>query len=426
MTLLVENLRSLVPTVFVLLGAVAVCGIGWILPARPNARPGTWLPVAVGEACLALAFGFIIRLAIVTFRQTASTTDPFSALTSATPGPATTGVPIPAILGVARPDSLSLVASAFLLALAVAALVNLFVPSPRAVIGVLVATAAAVQATLSPAPLALGIAWLVLTIAPLLDRQPEMPGSDDAVSAGSGSIVANWLLFGVCAAAILEFADATLAASGSALVGAHPAPRGVSALLVLLAASSAGVGPLGGIVRKLVDDGGAAADVGEFVGAGALPVAGFLLAARVLVESSAAPTLLLRGFLVILALWSVGEIVVGQRSHPGRLARGLIALAFLSLAALSVPLSYVGFGVLVGGIVFGLAGARLLPGPQTRAALLAVPDFGLADWREELAVPRVVSDSVRDLAALLRRVEERYDLAVGLLLALAVVLAFAR
>lgn len=426
MTLLVENLLPLAPTVLVLLGALIVCGIWWIVRARPSDGPGAWLSIAVGEACLAIAFGFTIRLAIVTFRQTATTTDPFGALAPATPDPVATGVPFPAILGVAQPDSLALIASAFLLALAVGALITLPAPSPRPVVGVLVATAAALLATLNPAPLALGIAWLVMALAPLLDRRPNAAGGDDAISTDSGAVVVNWLLSGVCAAALLGFTDAALAPSGSAVLGAHPAPRGVAALLVLLAASAAGVGPLGSVVRKLADTGGRAAGVGKFVGAGALPTAGFLLAARVLLGSSDAPTLLLRGFLIVLALWSVGEIVVGHRSHPERLARGLIALAFLSLAALSVPLAYVGFGMLGGGIILGLAGARLFGTPQTRAALVTVPDFGLAEWREELAVQRALSDGVRDLAALLRRVEERYDLAVGLLLALAVVLAFAR
>jgi hypothetical protein len=108
------------------------------------------------------------------------------------------------------------------------------------------------------------------------------------------------------------------------------------------------------------------------------------------------------------------------------LARGLVALAFLLLVSLSVPLALLGFGVLALGTVIGMAGEAVFGAGPARNALIAVPDLGLREWQEELGIPDALSDGARNLASLLRQVEERYDLAVGLLLALAVVSAFGR
>lgn len=420
MTALVENLLPLAPALLALVGAAVVGVVWWRGRARRLPIDGDGgLLVSLGEGFLALALGVTIRLAIVAYREPSQTFDPFGALGVAT-------LPFPAILGVSRLDLLALMASALVLVLAIGALISASATAPRTIVGLLLATAAALYAVVSPAPISLGLAWTALALAPVLDRRLDEPQPDE--SATGGSTVADWVLFGVAAFAIFFFADAALAVSGGALLGDQSAPRGVPALLILLAVSAAGIGPLGGVVRRLAQPGDAV--VGRFV-VRLLAIVGFLLAVRVLFGnaadgSSTSPTLLLRGLLTILVFWSVGEALVGQLTRVERLTRGLLALAFLVLSLLSVPLIFLGFGVLTLGSVIGVAGGRVLGTGQARAPLIAVPDFGLREWQDELAFPDVLGDGVRDLASLLRQVEDRYDLAVGLLLALAVVSAFAR
>lgn len=386
------SILPLIPVLIVLASAVVVF-LGSLLP-----RGGRVAAVS-GRIGLGLALGALLRLVV----SSGGSSGPLFADPVA-PGPAGAGRFFPAVLGVARAGLLPELAALIVLGLGLVVLIQ--TPArATAVVGRLLAVAAALFCLLNPAPAALAVGWLALAFAPLL----SLPEED-----GAAENVVGWLALGAAGAAVFFIAAAALSNSGSPILGVQPAPRGVPALLILLAATAAGLGPFGAAVRAL----GAAA-TSRFVSVAALPLVGYLVAARSVIENPGGPTLLLRGLLILLALWGVAGALVGALAFPERAARILAGLAFLALAVAMGPVGLIG-GALIGG-------SAVLGGFDERAAgvpLVRLPNP--EEWLGDRSLTEVGEAALGDLAALLRGIEERYDLAVGLLLVLAAVFAFAR
>lgn|GEM_PF-4244750 len=392
------NLFALVPTLIVLIGGVLVCAL------RVGDR-GERVAAPLGVGFLALALGAVLRLAVTTLAWPVETLDPFGALLR---GPAS---PFPAILTVTRPDHLTWLTSLLVALSALGMLLSVSGPPRSIVAGLLIATSAALFCLVSPAPSALAVGWLALALAPLLGRSSEVADRSDG---------RRWFVLAATLAAVFFFAGVVLTNPSGGALTVEASPSGLRAVLVILAASTAGVGPLGGVVRGM-----GRTLIERFVATAAFPAVGYLLAERLSTDGFGGSALA-RLLLVLLALWSVGGALFRRSTRWRRIAEILVALAFLALATASTTLALLGFLFLGAGTVLGLTGEGVLAGSDERVALFSAPWLNPREWLDDLTIPDGFAGVTGELAALVRVVEERYDLAVGLLLALAAVSAFTR
>lgn len=399
-------LAVLAPALALLLG---LAGLGGMVALGSGPRVTIWW----GRATLALALGLALRL-LRAYGSPSQIVDVFPLMGLAPARPE-----LVALVDVERMDWLAAGGMVAILSIALGVLARPAAPSIGPIAGLLLAGLAAVGAVISVDLIALASLWVILALG-------------GAVAAGAADPAAreirrDWGVIALAGSSALWGAAAAMTASADRL-GESPVPSGVSALLLLTAASAAGLGPLAGLTRGL-----GRAEAGRYAVRAALRIVGFVLAARVVAWSAADPAPQLRGLLIGLALWGIVAAVFsgGTANAFGQILTGL---AFLGLAAASVEATLVGLAL----VASGAAADTLAPGLE--AALHARlsgksarsrPRRGSgAGWRTGWAEGPALIGAMEALAGsfsdLAREIENRYDLAVGLLAVLVVVLAFAR
>jgi hypothetical protein len=282
--------------------------------------------------------------------------------------------------------------------------------------------------------------WMAMTLSlAVIGFRIAAPGLNDApLDSGLGSSPAvdarRWLTLGVVGSPVFWMIDrALVAATGStSLRGLDPAPVSVIIATILIGAVVAGVAPFAGD-RSERDR---SPEIG-FVVDGIFPVLGVLLAARAVELENGSGRLVPVILLLVLGLAGVANAALAIRR--GRSVDSLehveVSIAFL-LLALPRPLTEasilcVGAGALiraatrlpgfprftgipwraVGGVL-GKAGPAPAAARRRRAPSIEHRLPELALWLTELVAEGV------------RLVEQRYDLAIGLLVALATLVVF--
>jgi hypothetical protein len=276
------------------------------------------------------------------------------------------------------------------------------------------------------------VALLLLVVAAIVSAPPALAPAVDRVDSPRSSTTADvhgWLALLVVGAPCLWLANVVLvAANGSSSLTARSIPSLAAVPLILVGAVTAGVAPL----DRWRHSSARLLDV-AVASEACLPIVGFSLAARALGSGIIRPGMLPLVLLVVIGgagLGRAGWSVWQRREFPlgSAVERGV---SFLVLAA---P---VGFAGVVGLVLLtiGSIASRSLPSVRRsrspESAPVAIPDAAPpvvrprrsgTSWRQFRGMQRAVAATVSQSV---RAVEERYDLAVGVLMLLVVLFVFA-
>lgn len=288
-----------------------------------------------------------------------------------------------------------------------------------------------VAITLSLAALTLGRSWQAST---------SSTGTTSLGALAPAIDARRWLTLVIVGTPVFWVVGcALIAATGSSsLIGSHSVPTGIVVGLILIGAVVASIAPFA--TRRLTHQ--RRSEI-AFVVDGVFPIAGVLLAARAVEMTGSSPSLLVNGVLALIGLSGVVEAIFAVRrgrgiGDAGRI-EGSVALLVLIAPmpwARAASIGVVGMGTLIRALArwpwkdriswlhwpsaFNTlaqpsgAARETAPGRTARQRPPAldrrIPELGL--WLAEI---------IADYA---RQAEQRYDLAIGLLVALATVFIF--
>ena len=357
-------------------------------------------------------------------------------------------VPWSTILGSARVDVLALGGLSFAILIGFVELAVVPEPSEGPEIQALVVSAGCLFAGLlmwsadSISVTTLWFAFSLLGIGTMVASQKFSPtrladGSEESASTTFADL-RGWLTLALIAAPALLFADSILVSmnGGPFLLGGHPIPRGFPIALVLVGAATAGLSPLNGW-----RDGPDRHPEVAYIADALAPLAGFALAARGMGTSGARSEPVVLILLFLIGFWGHTRLPRSSIRHPGFATVAQIdrSLAFILLIAPFHSVTYLGL-LIVG---FGALGRALQRVPDRERSLRLRPTLAIFPKSTPTPRPRSTPTVESGPARLRRRapdllqrianrgaeaffvIEDRYDIAVGVLVALSVLFAFA-
>ena len=438
--LLIQSLLALSPLVILAAGLAVLIAI-MVWPSPLIALP--MLARQFARAILVLALLATARLLIVGHGQAVDVT---------VVGPTALDafvVPWSTILGVARVDVFALSGLTVALVLGIVELTATPAPVNGAerqalvsiggilVTGLLLFSADSVSVT------TLWFALPLLGVAAIVASQTLGPGrtTDGPPVTASTTFVdlQGWLTVALVAAPVLWLADSVLVSTngGPSLFGVHSVPPGFPIALILAGAATAGIAPFDGWRAGIARHSDAA-----LVADGLAPLVGFALAARALGTAGARADRLPLVLLVLIGLWGLTRLTRPDFRHLGfsTLARIDRSIAFI-LLVLPSPIATEAGVALIGIEALGRAFQRVPSREESRGlrpTRWVPPDPPPAAGRQpaetSVVSPRLTPDRMavdliqrfaKQVADAFFVVEDRYDIAVGVLVALAVLFAFA-
>ncbi|HLZ10366.1 MAG TPA: hypothetical protein VKT80_17385, partial [Chloroflexota bacterium] len=358
-------------------------------------------------------------------------------------------VPWSTILGVARVDTFALSGLAVALVLGIVEVTAIPAPFEGAERQALVALGGVVLTGLllfSADSVSVTTLWFALPLvgaAAIVATQtvgPDRATDGPPVTASPTFVdLRGWLTVALIAAPVLWLADSVLVSTngGPSLFGSHPVPLGFLVALILVGAATAGLAPFDSWRARIVSHLEAA-----LVADGLAPVVGFALAARAMGTAGARVDRLPLVLLVLIGLAGLTRLSRSDLRRVGFSTFSKIdrSIAFFLLVlpfpiATEAGLFVVGLGAL--GRAFQRVPAReqsrwlrptvwIFPNPPPEAGRQL---FETSSRPPRPTLDRWAPDQIRRLANQVADaffvVEDRYNIAVGVLVALAVLFAFA-
>jgi hypothetical protein len=438
---MIQSLLALSPLIVLGIGLMAVV----VMMARPRTVVARYLTARnVARVSFAIALLATARLWIVDRGH------PVDVIVVGSTTLETFVVPWSTILGGARIDVLALGGLTLALVMGIVELTAVLEPVEGPDRQALVATAGALLTGLllcSADSISVTTLWFALSllgIATIVASQKlaTTRNADGSPATSTTTFVdlRGWLTIALIAAPALWLADSVLVSTngGPSLLGGHPVPRGYPLALIFVGAATAALPPFDGW-----RDGIAKHREVAFIADGLAPIVGFVLAARGIGMIGARTEPLPLALLVLIGLWGLARLSRSSLRQPGFsiFARIDRSIAFILLvlpfpAATDLGLALVGLGAL--GRSLQRAPDRnqsrwlrwtipLLP--NLAATPEVTPEVTPASPSRTVRPDRRAPDLIQRVAILcadvLLTVEDRYDVAVGVLVALAVLFAFA-